>query len=258
MQAGPTGFEIGAVTIGYFGLIVTAAAAVGVLVTLWRARSRIAPLTVLDAAVWIVVGAVLGGRLFYVLNPPPSVAQFYDRRWFLSHPLDLQAGPLAVWNGGLGSAGVMLGGLAAGLILLWRRELDLGAAADALAPGVLLALAVLPWANLATGQLLGPPTGLPWAVGTGNVHPTPAYASLWAVLAFGLLWWLRRGWLADAPQGALALAAALLFLPGVFLVGFLQVDVSRGLLGLSGGQWMALALWAAAAALAARVHAQPR
>lgn len=252
MSWGATGIEIGAVTLGYFGLILTAAAALGVAVALWWARGRVAPGTVVDAAAWMLVGGVLGGRLFFVLNPPPSVAQFYDRRWFLSHVLDFQAGPLAVWSGGLGTAGAMAGALAAALILAWRRRLDAWAWADALAPGVLAALVVLPWANLATGQLLGPPTRLPWGVGAASQHPTPAYVSLWAalVLAGVLIWASRRR--APAQSGVLALGAALALLPGLFFAGFLREDVSRGLLGLAGEQWLALALWMLAAAVLAR------
>jgi phosphatidylglycerol:prolipoprotein diacylglycerol transferase len=248
----PGGILLEDFPISPFGLVMLAAAGGGLAISAWlAARQGRDAGVLLDLAVWALVGAIVAGRLFYIWNPPPSVAVFYNRRWFLTHVFDLQVGPLAVWNGGFGRAGLLLGGVVGVALTLRRGDHDLWAWADVLTPGTLVMLAILPWANLVNGQLLGPPTTLPWGVPVPEgmnlavaqdvitesvrLHPTPAYASLWAVivLAVALLIRKRGGWFGPGWQ---SVVAAGLYLTGLFWLDFLRLDVSRGLLGLTGLQ----------------------
>jgi phosphatidylglycerol:prolipoprotein diacylglycerol transferase len=248
----PGGIFLEDFPISPFGLVVLAAVGIGLGISAWLAarQGRDAGI-LLDLAVWALAGAIVAGRLFYIWNPPPSVAVFYDRRWFLTHVFDLQVGPLAVWNGGFGRAGLLVGGSVGAALTLRRGDHDLWAWADVLTPGTLVMLAILPWANLVNGQLLGPPTSLPWGVPVpegvnltvvqgvvsegARLHPTPAYASLWAVivLAVALLIRKRGGWFGPGWQ---FVVAAGLYLAGLFWLDFLRLDVSRGILGLTGLQ----------------------
>jgi phosphatidylglycerol---prolipoprotein diacylglyceryl transferase len=62
-----------------------------------------------DAAVWIVIGGLIGARFFHML----------DRR---SH--EYAANPvraLYIWEGGLVIWGAIIGGLIAGALIAWRR-----------------------------------------------------------------------------------------------------------------------------------------
>jgi phosphatidylglycerol:prolipoprotein diacylglycerol transferase len=244
--------ELGPVVIRAFGLVVLVAVGAG-----WALSARLAARQGRDAAVlldlvaWALVGAIIAGRLFYIWNPPPSVAVFYDRRWFLTHVFDLQVGPLAFWSGGFGRAGLLLGGAVGAALALRRGDQNLWAWADVLTPGVLVMLTILPWANFVNGQLLGPPTALPWGVPApegmslaaaqgvipagARLHPTPAYASLWAVivLAVAVLIRKRGGWFRPGWQ---FVVAAGLYQTGLFALDFLRIDVSRSLLGLTGLQ----------------------
>ena len=100
----------------------------------------------------------------------------------------------------------------------------------------------------AMGQLLGPPTSLPWGIAVSaagasapvRVHPTPAYVSLWALLVLVLAILARRRWGRAWTDGLWAALAGIAFLPGLFLADILRVDVSRSILGLSGAQVLCL------------------
>lgn len=264
MLIGGSALELGAVSISYYALLVVVAIGAGGGIAWERAHDQEdAPDILLAMASLGLLLGVAVGRLFFVLNPPPSVAAYYDRAWFLAHPLDLQAGLLAVWNGGLGQAGLAIGGLLALGCVIWRRQLDVALWADRIMPGVLAGLVIAPLGSLLAGQMFGPVTRLPWGVsleqrippyddltrfpvGT-RFQPTPLYlALLAAAILVALLVVERRGsaWL---RPGELALAGWGLYGVGAFGLGFWQVDVSRAWLGLSG--WQSLALLMAAVCL---------
>ncbi|GAB4480596.1 MAG: prolipoprotein diacylglyceryl transferase [Anaerolineae bacterium] len=246
------GITVGPLTVGYFALLVLAALVAGGAIGAVRARQAGEdPSLLLDLGSAALLGGLIAARLFFVLNPPPSVAAYYDRAWFLSHPLDLQAGPLAVWSGGLSSAGALVGGGLACALMLWRRGVDLPRWADLLAPGILVGLAIAPWGNILTGQLYGPPTTLPWGMvveqplppypaGT-RFHPTPAYLSLWALLCLGLVTLVGRRYAGRLRPGDRSLISLGTYALGLFAFDFLRLDVTR-LVGLTETQWVALVL----------------
>jgi phosphatidylglycerol:prolipoprotein diacylglycerol transferase len=250
------GIELGTLTIGTFGLFVVVAVLVGALLTRWRAKQQgLNPDCVIAILPWIILGGLVGGRLFYIYNPPPSVQAVYSRGWYLSHLFDLQVGPLAVWSGGLGMAGVLFGASLGTILGLWQQKQNLARWAAALLPGLLLGLVITPWANVVLQQLYGPPTSLPWGMlvdspiapfqgvpPSTRFHPTPAYLSLWALAVLGTSLFLEKrfaGRLSDLERFSVPV---LLYLLGVFLAGYLRVDVNHGWLGLTGMQALALLL----------------
>lgn len=258
MSVDHLGIHLGPVTFSFFGLILLAALVAG---GFWAYRTARRegenPEHVIDLLTWGSALGIVVARLFYVWNPPPFVSAFYDRRWYLTHPFDLQVGPLAIWSGGLGMAGALVGGVLGVVLALWRRKLDLPLWADILTPGALLGLAIAAWANGVHRQMYGPPTALPWGVsiaspaapyndytlyppGTTRFHPTPAYVSLWALVTLGVVLLAGRRFAARMQPGDRFLLAAVVYLPGLFLLDFLRVDVNRGLLGLTGMQSLAL------------------
>ncbi len=248
MNTPALGIPVGPLTITYFALVVVAALVIAAVVSIREAYHRDeSPGMVLDALTAGLIGAIVLGRLFYILNPPPSVSAIYNRAWYLGHPLDMQVGPLALWAGGLGSAGVMLGAGLAAALALWNSRANLLRWADILTPGVLALFVTVPWANVAGQSLFGPPTGLPWGLplarrvppfadltafpASTRFQPTPIYLSLWAALVALGVWWIGRryaGHLQSGDQLAITLG---LIAPGLFLGDLLRADASPSLLG---------------------------
>ncbi|MBB4198505.1 prolipoprotein diacylglyceryl transferase [Rhodoblastus sphagnicola] len=147
---------------------------------LWGGIARPSAQSLDDLLVYVAFGAVLGGRLFYVL--------FYNLTFFLAHPLEIPA----VWQGGMSFHGGMTGA-ALGAFLFARREkvlfLSVGDLCCAVAP---IGLFLGRIANFIKPELWGRPTDVPWAMvfpgaGPDPRHPSQLYEAGLEGLALGLL-----------------------------------------------------------------------
>lgn len=83
-----------------------------------------------DAAVWILVGALVGARLGTVL--------FYDLSTYLAHPLEV----FAIWHGGFSSVGGFIGATAVGVWYFRHKKVDVWKYADATIFGLPIGLAI--------------------------------------------------------------------------------------------------------------------
>src|SRR4051794_37398581 len=99
-----------------YGIIVAASIWIAAEVaTLLAARDGRNPGEVWRGLIWISIGGIVGARMWFVLFPPDSVvANGGTANWFLTHFFDLNQGAVAVWTGGLGIIGGLIGG---GLVL---------------------------------------------------------------------------------------------------------------------------------------------
>jgi phosphatidylglycerol:prolipoprotein diacylglycerol transferase len=239
-QFDPIALQLGPIAIRWYGLMyLIAFAAVLLLGRLRlkservRAASGMEPRTLEDLVFWGALGAVLGGRLGYVL--------FYKPAYYLSHPLEIPA----VWQGGMSFHGGMLGVIAACWLFCRRSGKPFWPVMDFVAPLVPLGLAAGRMGNFINGELWGRPTDVPWAMvfpQAGDAlprHPSQLYQFAGeGLLLFALLWWYSR---APRPAGAVS---------GVFLIGYgvlrfaaefaRQPDDFLGTLALSMtmGQWL--------------------
>ena len=119
----------------------------------------------------IFILGVVGARLYHVLTPSPSTG--ITPAWYFAHPLEI----LAIWNGGLGIYGALVGG-ALGLWLYTRRHrLDFWAWLDIAAPAIPLGQAIGRWGNFVNQELYGAPTTLPWAIYIPPEKRLPGYAA---------------------------------------------------------------------------------
>lgn len=136
--------------------------------------------TVWDAAFYALIAGLIGARLWYV------GAHWSAYQTDLRQALALNVGTLAL------GPGVVIGSITA-LIYLQRCAIPLSRLADALAPGLLLGLAVLRIGDYLTGRVLGSPTNVPWAVELWGMrrHPVALYEAGAALVALGIVWRLR-------------------------------------------------------------------
>jgi phosphatidylglycerol:prolipoprotein diacylglycerol transferase len=182
----PVLFRIGTFEITSFGVLV----ALGALAGLWVFRRELAraglPDAALDAAVFGLVGGLLGAKLLYVF-------EHLEEGSFLSLLFD---------RGGMSWFGGFVGGLLAGYVTIrvkrWPVMAVLAAATPALAVGQLLGRI----GCFLVGDDYGSPTTLPWGVAfprglpptTERVHPAQIYEAIFlAVLTWVLIRWRRLG-----------------------------------------------------------------
>jgi len=187
----PIAFQLGSLTITWYGVMV----ATGFLVGLWTASRRglssgIPAEKVLDLGPWLIGGTIVGARALYVISYWHE--QFADRAW-----VEI----FMVWRGGLVFYGGLIGATLAGLIYARKHSLPVWKLADVIAPSIALGSVFGRIGCLLNGCCYGRECSLPWAIHfprghqtfPHGVHPTEVYDSLLnLVLYLGLAWLYRH------------------------------------------------------------------
>lgn len=203
---GPLVFQLGPLALRWYGLLIALAVLVGLALATRLGRQRgIDPSLITDLLPMLVLGAVVGARLYYVL---------LEWRQFRGNWLDV----LAIWRGGIAIHGALIGGTMT-LILFcrWRRQ-AFWPLVDVLVPAVALGQAIGRWGNFFNSEAFGLPTNLPWKLtiplanrplpflDESTFHPTFLYESLWNLGVCALLLVLFR----QASRGRIQLPAGAL------------------------------------------------
>ena len=149
--------SLGPLYFHYYGLcyVVGITAAVACTRRLWGARGGDADL-VYTVAIWGVPAGIVGGRLYHDVTSWDTV----PHNWW---------GWLAIWQGGLGIWGGIVGGFLGGAIPLRRRGVS-SPGSWTRSPGLLVAQAIGRIGNYFNQELFGGPTSLPWALQISPGH----------------------------------------------------------------------------------------
>jgi phosphatidylglycerol---prolipoprotein diacylglyceryl transferase len=253
----PDGFAIGPIYIHFYGVLIM----VGVLAAAWlcdkEAKRRGQNTDIVwDVLVWLLIGGIVGARIWHILTPPPSmVAQGITTMYYLTHPLDA----LAIWKGGLGIPGAVIGGAIAMYIYARQHRLSFPLWLDIIAPGLALAQSIGRWGNFVNQELYGAPSNLPWAIYIDPAHRLPGYQlisryhplflyeSLFNLANAGFLLWFGRKYGARLKPGDLFLSYMITYPVARFFLDFLRLDASQ-VAGLNANQTLMVivALFAAA------------
>ena len=233
----PTGFFIGPIYIRFYCIILMLGAVAAAFLAEHEARRRkFNPEFVWDGLIWVLIGGIIGARLWHVFTPPPSmIAAGFTTQYYLTHPLDL----INTRLGGLGIPGAVIGGALALYLFCRRKKMSFLTWADIAAPGVALAQAIGRWGNFFNQELYGKPSTLPWAVKIDPINRLPGYESystfqplflyesIWNLLNMGLLLWLGRKYGDRLKEGDLFLTYLVGYPVGRFFLEFLRLDAPR-------------------------------
>jgi phosphatidylglycerol:prolipoprotein diacylglycerol transferase len=233
----PNGFYIGPIYIRFYGIILMLGALAAAFLAEREARRRkLNPEFVWDALILVLIGGIIGARLWHVFTPPPSMqAAGYTTKYYLTHPLDL----INTRAGGLGIPGAIIGGAIALYFYSRHRKTSFLMWADIAAPGVALAQAIGRWGNFFNQELYGKPSTLPWAIYIDPVNRVPGYEnystfqplflyeSIWNLLNMGFLLWLERRFPDKLKEGDLFLTYLIGYPIGRFFLEFLRLDSPR-------------------------------
>jgi phosphatidylglycerol---prolipoprotein diacylglyceryl transferase len=236
--------HLGPLMLSWYGIIVAIAALTGVWLTMREAERRgLDSGPVMDIALWVFLGALVGARLLHVID-----------RWdyYAANPAQI----VAIQNGGLAIIGGILGGALTGWVLAARGGIPVLRLFDAAAPGLVLGQAIGRFGCLITGDAVGQATNGPWGVVYLNsgamvpqlgvaYQPVFLYEQAWDFLVFGALWLLRKRLKSNGQLFAVYLG---LYAVGKFALTFLRTEVVW-FFGLQEAQIFALGLLAIAAAL---------
>lgn len=214
--------HLGPFMLSWYSLFFMLAVIVGVWLGVREARRKgLDGEQVQSLAIWAVLGGLVGGRLFHVVD-----------RWdlYVSDPLRM----LNIWEGGLAIYGGLIGGVLTGLAYAWRHGIPAWRLLDAAAPGMILGQAIGRLACIPNGDAYGAPTSLPWAFIYTNpaamvprdllgvpTHPYAVYELLFNLVVLGLLWRLRGVFKTD---GLLFLTYVGVYSAGRFLLTFFRME----------------------------------
>ncbi len=259
MKFGPTGIWIGTVEIiTYYGIILMLGAVAAAFMTEHEARRRkLDSELVWDALIYVLIGGVIGARIWHILTPPPSmVAMGWTTAYYLTHPLDM----LNFRMGGLGIPGAVIGGA---LALYWftrRKKISFATWGDLAIPGVALGQAIGRWGNFVNQELYGKATNLPWAIyierEQGYFHPLFLYEFIFNLLNMFFLLWVGRRFADRLKPGDLILLYAITYPIARFLLDFLRLDNAQ-VFGINANQAFMILVAIASAALLFLRHRVP-
>lgn len=224
--------QIGPVMIRYYSLALIG----GVLAGTWLfsclgKRKGIQSETAWDSMLWFFLGGIIGARLWHVIFPASSSGLTFG--YYLTHPAQI----FAVWNGGLGVPGAILGG-AAGMVLFCRHYgFPIRSFVDAGAPGLALGQAIGRWGNYFNQELYGAPSDLPWAIkidppyrlakfaDQATYHPLFAYEMILSLLNVAILIWVDRNFEDRLNPGDIFALYLVLYPVERFFLEFLRLDI---------------------------------
>lgn len=232
----PQGFNIGPLTIRYYALLIILGAVAGA----WLASRQAKkyghdPEILLDLLPWLLIGGIIGARLWHVFTPSASnIAAGVTTENYLKNPIEI----LKMWKGGLGIPGGVIGGALALWLYTKAKKLNFMQWADFIAPGLLIGQAIGRWGNFVNQEVYGKPSDLPWAITidppyrisgfehVSKYHPLFLYESLLALIGAGILLLIDKKWHKKLFKGDL-LWLYLIYYPTVrFFLEFLRLDPS--------------------------------
>ncbi len=232
-----TSINIGNFSIYYYGIILmTGVVAAAFLANAEAVRKKKNTEFLWDSLIWMVLGGVLGARLWHVFTPPPSmVERGITTYYYLTHPLDALNPRL----GGLGIPGAVIGGV---LALYWyskRRKQKFLVWVDIIAPAVPLGQAIGRFGNFVNQEVYGAPTDLPWAIFIDpahrlaefmefeTYHPIFLYEAIWSLASVFFLLWLARKFSDKLISGDIFLVYLITYPFIRILLDFLRLDASE-------------------------------
>jgi phosphatidylglycerol---prolipoprotein diacylglyceryl transferase len=217
------GIQLGPVSLRWYGVLIASAVLIGMALSQRLARMRqIDPELVGDLVIWLIVGAIPGARLYYVL---------FQWNYYSQHPEQI----LAIWRGGIAIHGAIIGGTLAAILFSRLKKCSFWRLADVVAPSLILGQAIGRWGNFFNSEAFGSPTNAPWklfippehrppgSAAEAYYHPTFLYESFWNLMVFGLLMALFLRF-PKLKRGTLFLVYAIAYSLGRFWIEALRTD----------------------------------
>lgn len=218
----PVALHIGHFMVSWYSIIVILAVIAAIVVSIRESRRKgISTDVIYSLASWVLVGGILGARLFHVVD-----------RWevYADNPLQM----FAFWQGGLAIWGALAGGGLGAVIFAWKNRISFLRLADTLVPGLLVAQIIGRLACIINGGTVGSATTLPWGFTYINpnamvpagllgvpVHPYPVYDQLWNLMGLAIALKLRHRFKTD---GLLFFTYLSIYAAGRFMLSFVRLE----------------------------------
>lgn len=159
----PTLLEFGRFSLHSYGVMLALSFLLGIYLASCRARKRgVEVQYVLDLSVYIILAAVIGSRMAYI------VFHLSDYR----NVLDM----IAIWQGGATLYGGLLLSVAVSYYFSLKRKINFWLLADIMSPSIALGMVFTRIGCFLSGCCFGSPTSVPWGVIFPPTSPAGIYA----------------------------------------------------------------------------------
>ncbi|MSQ07776.1 MAG: prolipoprotein diacylglyceryl transferase [Dehalococcoidia bacterium] len=224
----PNIISSGSFTLSWHGLLSFVGVAVAVyLIARWARKRDLDPDMVYNTAIWAILGGIVGARIVHVAD-----------NWdvYRHNPGDI----FALWAGGIGLWGAILGGWAAGMIYARISRYPVGKLMDLAAPAMLIAQTIGRVGDIINGEHWSRATSLPWGWYFSHVdnpgrdgaqrffgdpekpvHPAVVYEMIWNMLVLAVIFRFRDRL---KPDGSLWMVYLALYAAGRFMIQFVRLD----------------------------------
>ncbi len=174
-------FDVFGFPIYFFGVMIALGLLAGILVAYMEVKRKgLETERVFDLAIYGLIFAIVGARLFYIM--------FYDLSYYIKNPVDI----LLIREGGLSIHGGLIGAFIFGFYYFKKHKLSFLQYADAIVPGIILGQAIGRVGCDVFGKVMN--TSLPWGIVRQGqlLHPTQVYEFLLNYTVFFILWRKRK------------------------------------------------------------------
>ena len=185
-------FDFGIIKIHWYGILIAFAFGLALFICSKVAKEKNEnPVYFYDMASYILIFAIIGARLYYVL---------FNWQYYSENPIDI----FKLWQGGLAIHGGIIGGLVTGYIYTKYKKLSFLKYCDITCIGLILGQAIGRWGNFFNSEAFGAPTNLPWKlyipiqnrpqqfINYEYFHPTFLYESICDFIIFLILYFVLK------------------------------------------------------------------
>jgi len=221
----PVLLDLGFLKIYSWGFMVALAFIVATILSAKEAkRKKIDHEKIYSLVAYIIIGAIIGSRIGYLLFNPTSILDIFK-----------------FWEGGLSFHGGFIGGTLFGFFYVKKNKLNFWEIADVVSPSIPLAQAIGRIGCFLRGCCYGIETALPWGINyLGETrHPTQIYSSIALFLIFIFL---SKQKYKKSFNGALFLTYIIIYSVFRFFIEFIRAE-PRVLFGLTGAQIASIILF---------------
>ncbi|AVL76524.1 MULTISPECIES: prolipoprotein diacylglyceryl transferase [Staphylococcus] len=190
----PIAFELGPISVHWYGIIIAA----GILLGYFIAQESVKHIgfdkdILIDIIFWSAIFGFIAARIYFVIFQWPYYAQ---------HPIEI---PM-IWYGGIAIHGGLIGGFITGIFVCKQKNINPFQIGDVIAPSLILGQGIGRWGNFMNHEAHGGPVSKSFLE---NIHipdfiidnmyidgqyyqPTFLYESIWDILGFVILISLRK------------------------------------------------------------------
>lgn len=145
---GEIAFNIGSFPVHYYGIIIALAILTGIFVSVFITKKYYPDINsdiIYDIYPWVIIGAILGARIYYCI---------LSYAYYSQNPFEV----FMLWQGGLSIHGAIAGGLISGIFYAKRHKLPVLKLCDIFTYGLILGQAIGRWGNFFNSEAFGRPT----------------------------------------------------------------------------------------------------